>query len=321
MRLIVALLVVVLVAQPCWAWSECGHNIIAMLAYDLLSKGDQQRLQTLLKAHPKFEQDFVLPANVAEAADRDRWLMGRAGYWPDVARAQPEFNRPNWHFQLGAALIIGRPNGVPQTPGPLPATATLETKELHIAQAVELCRGVLREKSHTDSERALAICWLAHLVADSHQPCHAGSLYVEGVFPEGDRGANSIPIKQGRNLHALWDGLLGDQFDAADIRRRAHQITADQSLWNAAATTAKAKDSLEPLVWLKESANDGVRYVYTPEVLSSVDAAARGLTKKVEAVDLTDVYLTNAGKLARQNAALAAHRLAGILKADLPAGR
>lgn len=75
------------------------------------------------------------------------------------------------------------------------------------------------------------------------------------------------------------------------------------------------------MVWLKGSANDGVRYVYTLEVLSSVDAAARGLTKKVEAVDLTDVYLTNAGKLARQKAALAAHRLAGILNADLPAGR
>ena len=27
--------------------------------------------------------------------------------------------------------------------------------------------------------------------ADAHQPCHAGSLYAESVFPEGDRGANT----------------------------------------------------------------------------------------------------------------------------------
>lgn len=68
------------------------------------------------------------------------------------------------------------------------------------------------------------MCWLSHLVADSHQPCHAGSLYVEKVFPEGDRGANSIPVKQGSNMHALWDGLLGQNYNASDIRRRIVEI-------------------------------------------------------------------------------------------------
>ncbi len=319
MRVIIAVVALLLAAEPCWAWSECGHNIIAMLAYDLLSKDDQRQLQTLLAAHPRFNQDFVLPANVADSPERPRWLVGRAGYWPDIARAQPDFNRPNWHFQLGAALVIGQVEGVPQTPGPLPEAATLETKELHIAQAVELCRRVLPDKNRPDSERALAICWLAHLVGDAHQPCHAGSLYVERAFPEGDRGANLIPVKQGRNLHALWDGLLGDQFDAADIQRRAHLITADESSWTEASAAAKRTKGLDPLVWLKESADDSARHVYTPEILAAVDAKTRGLTQNVQMIDLPETYLTNAGKVARIRAALAAHRLAGVLAADLHA--
>ena len=151
----------------------------------------------------RFGDDFQPPAKVTGHRDVLHWTIGRAGYWPDIARSQPFYNRPSWHYQLGSSLTIGNNVNVPATPGPVSPDATLESKDLHIAQAVELCRSVLRDQSRSDGDRALAICWLAHLVADAHQPCHAGSLYVDGIFPDGDRGANSIPTKQGRNMHAL----------------------------------------------------------------------------------------------------------------------
>lgn len=94
----------------------------------------------------------------------------------------------------------------PKKLGPLPEDATLATKDLYIAQALELCTKVLAGKSQPDSDRAIAVCWIAHLVADAHQPCHAGSLYALDLFPDGDRGANSIKTKQSKNMHALWDG-------------------------------------------------------------------------------------------------------------------
>lgn len=75
-----------------------------------------------------------------------------------------------------------------------------------------------------ESERAIAQCWIVHLVADAHQPCHAGSLYVEDVFPEGDRGGHEIKTKQSKNLHALWDGLLGPKWDEGDLDRRAREM-------------------------------------------------------------------------------------------------
>ena len=156
----------------------------------------------------------------------NRWLIGRAGCWPNVARSQPEHNRPIWHYQLRACLSIGNVEQ-PTFPGPLPplpASATLETKELYIAQALELTTKILHDKTKFDSERTIALCWAAHLVADSHQPFHAGLLYVEGLFPEGDRGPNSIKFKQSKNMHALWDGLLGPKWDEADVNRRASEM-------------------------------------------------------------------------------------------------
>lgn len=65
-----------------------------------------------------------------------------------------------------------------------------------------------------------------------HQPCHAGSLYMEKVFLEedGDRGANRILTKQRRNMHALWDQLLGDEFTLNGTRKRIVEITGDADL-------------------------------------------------------------------------------------------
>lgn len=325
MKMITVCLMVCLVMRPCLAWHEPGHHIIALLAYDLLNKKERQQLQVLLRDHPRFKEDFTSPGkpNDQEAAkpssleENERWLMGRAGYWPDVARSQPDYNRPTWHYQLGATLTIGDPKDVPKNPGPAPANARLETQELYIAQAVEVCRSVLRDNSRSTADRAIAICWLIHLVGDAHQPCHAGSLYVAGAFPEGDRGANSIPTKQSKNLHALWDGLLGSQYDAGDIRRRCGVIREDAFRWTDAEVAAKRANGLNPLTWLSESSELGRSHVYTPEVLEPVQAIARGLTTTVAITELSDDYLTAAGDIARKRAAFAAHRLALILSEDL----
>ncbi len=325
-RMIVVCLMFCLVVQPCVAWHEPGHHIVALLAYDLLSKQERQQLQAILREHPRFKEDFApsgsKSSNQQDAKpltpeERERWVMGRAGYWPDVARSQPNYNRPTWHYQLGATLMIGDPPNVPKNPGPAPTAATLETQELYLAQAVEVCRAVLRDKTRSTSDRAIAICWLAHLVGDAHQPCHAGSLYAAGAFSEGDRGANSIPTKQSKNLHALWDGLLGSQYDAGDIHRRCGVIREDSARWATAAAAAKNPNGLNPLTWLSESAEVGRSHVYTPEVLEPVQAVARGLTTIVATTDLSDNYLTSAGDAARNRAAFAGHRLALILSQDL----
>lgn len=290
-------LLLILPPLPAHAWSEGGHHLIAVLAYRQMPKEKQQELIRILKAHPRYEQDFKVPKKVR---NEEEWLVGRAAYWPDVARDEPEFNRPNWHYELGSCLNIGAVTP-PAFPGSLPPGATLQTKQLHIAQAFDLCTKVFHDKSKPDSERAIALCWIAHLVGDAHQPCHAGSLYVEGLFPEGDRGANSIPTKQSKNMHALWDGLLGPKWDETSLNRRAAEMPKIE-------LRAGGIDQ-----WLNESRELAVTKVYTAEVLEPVSVAVRAKSKEVAEITLSENYLHEAGNLAKERAVEAGHRLASVL--------
>lgn len=223
-------LLIILQPIPVQAWSEGGHHIIALMAFDLLNKEEQSKLVSVLENHPRFKEDFDPPEKLPNDTEVTRWRVGRAGYWPDVARRQPKFHRSTWHYELGPALTIGNVK-TPNRPGPLPIDATLETQALHISQAIELCRVKLDNTSPAE-ERALALCWMAHLVADAHQPCHAGSLYMEGVFEEedGDRGANRILTKHRGKMHELWDQLLGDKFCIGGTIKRIDEIRDDSEL-------------------------------------------------------------------------------------------
>ena len=294
-----------------FGWSEGGHHIIALMAYNLLSKDEQAKFLSLLESHPRFEADFNPPKGLPNEDEMARWRVGRAGYWPDVARKQPKYNRPNWHYELGSTKSIGDLTKlkVPDFPGPLPSDANLETQDLYASQAIELGRRVLSDKSQSAADRAIALSWLAHLVADVHQPCHAGSLYVEGVFPEGDRGANSIKTKQRNNMHALWDGLLGESFDLQGTRKRIVEIRDNPEFLEMGKLAATNLDSQ---AWLSESRSFALNAVYSEEVLSHLQLVNRGVTSEPAVLDLTEEYLKNAGRVAQVRAIEAAHRLAAV---------
>ncbi len=308
------ILILAIPPLPAYAWSEGGHHLIALMAFDLLNKNEQSKLVSILEKHPRFVEDFAPPEKLPNDEEKLRWRIGRAGYWPDVARSQPKYNRPTWHYELGPALIIGDKANmkVPERPGILPIDANLETQSLHIAQALNLCGKMLADAQQPESDRAIALCWIAHLVADSHQPCHAGSLYMEKVFVEedGDRGANRIITKQRRNMHALWDQLLGPDFELSDIRRRIVEITGDEELRAKGEQALAAPDGLDPLTWLAESRAAAISNVYTAEVLDSLNLVARGVTAKPETIDLSQAYLKNAGRIAQVRAIEASRRLA-----------
>ena len=194
----------------------------------------------------------------------------------------------------------------------LPSNATLETQSLYIAQALALCGKTLADAKQLESDRAIALCWIAHLVADAHQPCHGGSLYMEKVFVEedGDRGANRIITKQKKNMHALWDQLLGDSFTLNGTRKRIAEITTDDELVAKGKQAVTMNNGLDPLTWLAESRAAAISHVYTAEVMDSLNLVARGVTAKPEAIDLSEAYLKNAGHVAQIRAIEASRRLA-----------
>ncbi|BBO33632.1 S1/P1 nuclease [Lacipirellula parvula] len=300
---------VLMATQRAGAWSESGHHLVALLAFDELTPEEQQKLLAILAAHPRYAEDFTPPEKIKNA---DRFRVGTAGYWPDIARKLPEYNRPSWHYQLGATLTLGEPSEyqVPKTPGELPTDATLETQDLHIAQAIELSRRIFNDQAAPPADRAIALCWLGHLVGDAHQPCHAGSLYAARLFPEGDRGANSIPTRQKNNMHALWDGLLGGRYSEGTLDRRVKEIAAPEFAVAGNAAMA-AENPLEPLVWLAESRSAAVDHAYTHEVLGPVKATMEEGGELPE-IYFSEAYLKQAGKLAQLRAVAAGKRLAAI---------
>jgi hypothetical protein len=315
--IVVAVVATLIIPSPSGAWSEGGHHLIGLLAYHLLDDAEKAAFQELLAAHPRFAEDFEAPGNVANA---DRWRAGRAGYWPDVARDFPEYNRPNWHWEDAVTLVIGDRGAVqlPDHVTKLPRLADIDTQDLHASQAIQLCQRVMGDATETPSDRALALSWLGHLVGDVHQPCHAGSLYAAVAFPRGDRGGNSIDTKQRGNLHALWDGLLGPRYSETAENRRFGEIINDAELM---ARGEKAAKKMDPLDWLEESRLASVKTVYTNEVLAPVRAVVEGRAESVPEIAVSPEYLETGGRMATLRACQAGWRLAEVWRAGLIAAK
>jgi hypothetical protein len=299
---------VILLPGIAQAWSPMGHHVAAVIAYELLNESDRAEVIELLSHMPDFERHFATPDGIRNQGSIDRWRVGVAGAWPDIIRGT-DWDRPSWHYQLGANLVIGSLT-VPDAPGPLPADATLETQSLHIQQAVELCTKIFSDSSHSKANRVIALCWLLHLYADGHQPCHAGSLYAP-AFPDGDRGANFIKLKDGSNLHAIWDGLLGYDASANDVRRRVAEMgNIKQEILREARASGDMEQWLSSETWLAESRQLAKSKVYTDEVLGPIIAASRGLTNGVPPLALSKAYYQSAGTAARYRIKQAGFRVA-----------
>ncbi|MGV3485367.1 MAG: S1/P1 nuclease [Planctomycetaceae bacterium] len=313
-RLALSLFFLIL-SRDALAWNATGHHVISVMAFDLLSEDERAELLRILESHPDFESKFHAPDRITNPDAIDRWRIGIAGCWPDMIR-RTAADRPTWHYQLGASIILGDESAVnvPELLGPLPVDATLATKNLYIGQAFDLCRKVFADKSHADVERAIALCWLCHLVADGHQPCHAGSLYAAKVFPNGDRGANSIHVGRG-NLHSTWDGLLGGRATPGNVLARVAELRADTETVERVKQQRDSEGSqwIEAADWLQESQAEARRYVYAPEVIDHVTIAMRGITERVDIPQLPESYYTTAGRIARTKAAQAGYRLAAVL--------
>jgi hypothetical protein len=135
-------------------------------------------------------------------------------------------------------------------------------------------------------------------------------MYVAGLFPEGDRGANSIPTKQKNNMHALWDSLLGERFDEGVMNRRVQWIVGKARYKELGAEVLVRPKTLDPLTWLAESREHSKHVAYTPEVLGPVKAAMDSPLAELLSINFSDAYLKQAGNLAQHRAAEAGYRLA-----------
>ena len=258
MRTAAAALSVVLALQPCpaMAWGTEGHRVVAVIAENSLEASAKARGDALLATEPGA-------------------TLSSISTWADETRDR---STAAWHYvnmPRGSDCIYDRTRDCPD------GRCVVEALDTQIR----------RLNATSQAEQLEALKYVVHLVADGHQPLHAG-------FAD-DRGGNTYQLQafgRGTNLHAVWDSQLLRSVDAQSM------VTAGSL--SARNTPAGAGTSI-PAEWAKESCLLASRADFYPSR------------------QLDDEYLRTFRPIARERLYAAGLRLAAVLNtafgADLTA--
>lgn len=175
---------------PARAWGAQGHQVVANLA------------QAQLSAKAKREVDRLLALEPGET-------LASISTWADEHRSPAT---AAWHYV-----------NFPKNSCSYSAERDCPDGQCVVA-AIDRQRDILASTA-TDEARLRALKYLVHLVADVHQPLHAG--YAE------DRGGNSYQLQafmRGSNLHAFWDsGLIRALDQDTEVMTARLQATGDKA--------------------------------------------------------------------------------------------
>ncbi len=306
------------------AWDATGHRLSAYLAWDILPQETRAELQRLLEQHPRYQEDFLdaMPANVLVASDAEkaRWTLGQAAVWPDIARgfegeAQIRYNRPDWHWVDGAWIrgggrqgnvYVGAPS-LPPIYGVKAESITHEDDATNVILALDYNLSVLRAADSPDAGKAVALCWVLHLLGDVHQPLHTGAMISSELFPLGDQGGNGIPTLGG-SLHSTWDDAL-------------HYLPFDGTLQRMVVTALQTDTQgldMDSSAWLQESRKVLHEFVYPDEIKADVLRSERRNTP-LESLALDDDYISRMQAIAEDRVTQAGMRLVRLLSDLYPA--
>ncbi len=297
------------------AWNDAGHMTIARVAWERLSPAARSAATALLAAHPGYERD-LLAEMPGDWTDRALYVFERAATWPDMLRDPKHpmhaMHRSNWHYVNFP--LVATENAAEMHPPP-PQVDQL----YNVVAAINKARADLADTSLSPADRAMALCWIEHLLGDSHQPMHSVSFFSK-QFPDGDRGGTTFWVKlagEPIKLHMLWDDLLGLPRAPRAIELMARDLLADPALTpEALARPLQRRDVLE---WIAESRADARDITYLSGRLrgaaSDERTGAPPAASKVPALPFG--YEPVARAAARKRAVLAGTRLADLLNQTL----
>lgn len=252
-RAVVLTLPVALAPAAAQAWGAAGHRIVAAVAQERLTPAARQALAQLLSLEPGASLESVSTwADEVKSLSTARWHfvnLPRDGGCTYVA----ERDCPDGRCVVGA---IGRQSALLASQAPA-------------------------------AERLQALKFLVHLVADVHQPLHAG--YAD------DKGGNLYQVHafgRGSNLHAAWDSGLIEAWPGGVDALRTGALKASTTVSLAS----------EPGRWAEESCR-------------LVDA--EGFYPSAHKIDA--VYSARAWPVVRDRLVAAGWRLAALLNRALQA--
>jgi hypothetical protein len=321
------LLLLLSFTPPALGWDSVGHRITSAVALNYLNEEKRIRLIEILAFHPRYQEDFLnrIPDFVDQADEQDlsTWLLGQAAYWPDIARGlasedRARYNRPAWHFTDGAWL-----RGAAQTQGNIylettpfatiagepPASIASETQAHNVVTAIDYNSRLLTNDQESAPDRAIALCWVLHLIGDIHQPLHTGSLFTPTLFAEGDRGGNGIPTGSSGNLHGDWDRALRSGGFVENLPLVLNSIAGYEN-------STMAGIESDSTVWMAESREILNLVVYSDAMRSAVQRADEN-SMELNELELSSEYITGMQNISRQRLGLAGYRLAIFFENEL----
>jgi len=199
------------VAAPAAAWGPIGHRVSAELAERNIGGHTRARIEQIL-GHEGLPE---------------------ASTWPDEERSNPQ---PFWQEAASPLHYVTLPPGQS-------ARELEHPPEGDAMTALESFTAMLRDPAASREDKALALRFVVHIVADLHMPLHAGK--------PGDRGGNDFKVlwaDQPSNLHWVWDEgiILRQQLSYSEYAERLEgRMTPAEVLewWDP-----------RPATWIDESA-------------------------------------------------------------------
>ena len=274
------------------AWNARGHMIMATIAYQQLSADKKATITEILKLHPEYHRSWKHDFNgLEDEVELGLYLFMQASVWPDHIRnnkhPQHQYNQPKWHYMNYELRFPYNGN-------------TDIVNQYNVLQAIDSNRERYQASSSTPQEKAIALCWIIHLVGDIHQPLHSVSLFSD-QYPDGDRGGNRFWVKDrgSVNLHYYWDGLFGKSTSVRDILKEV-------VLLKSKVQPASQSSESDPTAWSLESYKLAREKVY-------LDGNLKGGTTKKEASPLPQDYGMECRKVSEKRIFLAGYRLASVL--------
>lgn len=328
-RILPAVVIAVLIstASRAPAWNSVGHLAVSKLAYDQLEDQNRLALFQILKSHPHYKE-FLAAGRPAEVSEVE-WVVMRCSVWPDWVRPRRKDNRDVSKYHRGEEHYVNIPFIDPKDDKTFAGKTLIDPDLPNIVTALKQRANDLKTKTAAAEDRAVAACWVFHLVGDIHQPMHNVSYFSsDPAFMRGDLGGNKFGIMaDGRRwrLHAFWDDLLGLDADYADdssnhqanLHNQAVKIALKlRSLPMTDADKDKLKTNTTFESWSREGFELARTVVYQKSdgsgILKPVEVKADRVPDDVEEVGKQ--YIETARATAQRQAVLAGKRLADRIK-------
>jgi hypothetical protein len=282
-----------LTPAPALAWNDQGHMAVGDIAYDTLVARDPKAVAAIvaiMQGHPdhaKFEKRLAGLTGKA----RERRLFALMAVWPDDTRGSPH-DQPDWHYAL--KLVSPSRFVLPFTAG---KAEKAFAEQLAIARDVKAPRG----------QRAIALCWLMHIVGDQHQPLHAGH-WLSLDYPKSDRAGSLAFVRREKgappvDMHELWDSAPNRVAASNEVGAEVIAATVEKA-YPRPARVADPSAALKG--WERES------WVLAKGVAYRDGALARS-PDKAKAPVLPPGYMAKMRSVADARVATAGYRLADVL--------